>query len=44
MSADGTQEIVMTYRARNGFGGVNTGVALGKYRDANCSPWIVSIQ
>ena len=31
----------MQYRARNGFGGMNTGTATGTYRNSNCRQYTV---
>ena len=36
VNASGRHRISMTYRARNGFGGMNTEVATGSYSNASC--------
>ena len=36
VNASGRHSIRMTYRARNGFGGMNTEVATGSYSNASC--------
>lgn len=41
---DGTHKILMTYRARNGFGGMNVGEALGTFRNDNCDPTILTVE
>lgn len=41
---DGMHTIIMQYRARNGFGGMNVGTALGQYRNSDCSFTILSIE
>lgn len=44
VSANGTHTIMMKYRARNGFGGMNVGTAIGTYSNANCQHTIVSVE
>lgn len=41
---DGMHAIIMQYRARNGFGGMNVGTALGQYRNAGCGFVILTIE
>lgn len=41
---DGKHFVVMTYRARNGFGGMNTGQATGSVESANCRTTILSVE
>lgn len=40
---DGMHLIAMQYRARNGFGGMNVGTALGQLRNSNCNVTILTI-
>ncbi|MGO6815315.1 hypothetical protein [Rhizobium leguminosarum] len=37
VAADGTHSIVMSYRARNGFGGVNVEEVVGRYSNSDCA-------
>lgn len=39
----GVFEAVMTYRATNGFGGVDTAVAIGEVRTSDCAARVISI-
>ena len=41
---EGNHSLIMTYRAENGFGGMNTGQALATIRQSDCSYSIVSIE
>jgi len=41
---DGFHKVVMTYRARNGFGGMNVSQATGLVESANCVTIIVSVE
>jgi uncharacterized protein (DUF1684 family) len=41
---DGMHTIIMQYRARNGFGGMNVGTALGQYRNAGCGFVILTVE
>ena len=44
VSADGTHTILMEYRAKNGFGGMNVGTALGTYRNSDCKHTVISVE
>jgi hypothetical protein len=44
ISDEGTHTIQMIYRARNGFGGMNTGIAYGIYQNDGCFPTVLSIE
>jgi flagellar biosynthesis GTPase FlhF len=41
---NGMHTILMQYRARNGFGGMNVGAAFGQYRNDNCNFIILTIE
>ena len=41
---EGFHNILMTYRARNGFGGMNVGEALGLVRNSDCRATILSVE
>ncbi|MBL3608995.1 hypothetical protein [Rhodovulum sulfidophilum] len=41
---DGWHTIRMVYRARNGFGGMNVGEAVGRYRNDDCSVEVLSLE
>lgn len=43
ISDAGTHAILMEYRARNGFGGMNVGTAGGVYQNSNCSHTVISV-
>lgn len=43
MSESGEHRLVMTYRAKNGFGALTGGQAVATYRNATCTAQIVSI-
>lgn len=36
IGADGNHEFIVTYRAQNGFGGMNIGSAIGKFDNESC--------
>ncbi|MBK5923743.1 hypothetical protein CCR90_08095 [Rhodovulum sulfidophilum] len=40
----GWHEIRMVYRARNGFGGMNVGEAVGRYRNNDCAVEVISLE
>ena len=44
VASDGTHSILMDYRSRNGFGGMNVAVALGSFRNSDCKHTIISIE
>ena len=44
VDANGTHIINMSYRARNGFGGMTMGTAIGTYRNSDCQATITSIE
>ena len=44
VDASGMHTIFMQYRARNGFGGMNVGTALGTYKNSDCSFEVLSIE
>lgn len=44
VSAEGTHQLVMSYRARNGFGGMNVGTASAVIRNSDCSFTVLSIE
>jgi hypothetical protein len=37
VDADGNQEIIMRYRARNGFGGMSVSAVRGSFRNSDCA-------
>jgi len=39
----GQHGLVMTYRARNGFGGMNSGIAIGNFSNSTCAATVVSV-
>ncbi|RBO54038.1 hypothetical protein DSD19_06130 [Rhodovulum sp. BSW8] len=41
---NGWHAIRMVYRARNGFGGMNVGEAIGRYRNDDCSVEVLSLE
>ncbi|RAP39376.1 hypothetical protein BYZ73_20855 [Rhodovulum viride] len=41
---NGWHTIRMVYRARNGFGGMNVGEAVGRYRNGDCSVEVLSLE
>lgn len=41
---DGQHTILMTFRSRNGFGGMNVGTAIGTYSNATCQATVVGIE
>lgn len=41
---NGEHTIIMEYRARNGFGGMNIGTALGTYSNATCKSVVLSVE
>lgn len=41
---DGSHLIEMTYRARNGFGGMNVGTASGEVRQSDCTARVLVIE
>lgn len=44
VSDNGTHTAIMTYRARNGFGGMNVGTAIGEYRNSTCAVVVLSVE
>lgn len=44
VSAEGTHTIFMKYRARNGFGGMNVGTAVGTYKNSDCSFTLIAVE
>jgi len=44
VSDAGTHTIIMKYRAKNGFGGMNMGNAIGSYRNSDCKHTILSVE
>lgn len=43
VSDAGTHTVLMEYRARNGFGGMNVGTARGVYKNLDCSHTVISV-
>jgi hypothetical protein len=41
---NGMHQVVMRYRARNGFGGMNIGTAVGTYSNSSCSHLVLSVE
>lgn len=41
---NGQHTIIMSYRARNGFGGMNAGIAIGSFSNATCAATVISIE
>ena len=44
VNSEGYHNILMTYRARNGFGGMNVGQALGLVRNSDCKATVISVE
>jgi len=44
VSAGGMHTVLMEYRARNGFGGMNVGTASGTFRNSDCSHTVISVE
>ena len=44
VSQSGDHSVIMKYRARNGFGGMNVGTAIGTYKNSDCSFVVVSVE
>lgn len=44
VDADGRHQIFMTYRARNGFGGMDVATAKGLVANADCSAQVISVE
>ena len=40
----GTHTVLMEYRARNGFGGMNVGTAMGTYKNSTCEHTVITLQ
>jgi hypothetical protein len=40
----GEHNIIMQYRARNGFGGMNVGEAIGTFRNSDCASTVISVE
>ncbi|MEQ8902969.1 MAG: hypothetical protein RID11_12890 [Roseovarius sp.] len=44
VSSSGTHKVFMEYRAKNGFGGMNIGTAMGTFRNSDCSHIVISLE